>query len=141
MAAWAQAGLRLDIAIAVALEVAVLDMKRAETSAQRAAAIQFNRRLWSAVAAIAPTSPLAEDRDGLADAAVLVAGGRMSADDQIALDSGFARALAGRAATGGALRHILTEWRGARFSTESEFGPWLVARLEGLAQAPHRLAA
>jgi hypothetical protein len=140
MAAWMQAGLRLDIAIAVALEVAVLDMKRAENAAQSAAALDFNSRLWRAVACLASTAPLAEDRDGLADAAALVAGGRMNIDDQIALDTGFARTLAGRAATGGALRQILAEWRGARASTDTEFGPWLVARLEGLAP-PQCLAA
>lgn len=141
MAAWTQEGLRLDIAVAVALEVAVLNLKRADGPAARTAAMQFNQRLWRAIGAVAPTAPVAEDRSALADACAQVAGTRMNADDLIALNVGFARTLAGRAATGGALRHILDDWRAARPAAQTEFGPWLVTRLERLAPQVVRLAA
>ncbi|MBC7906654.1 MAG: hypothetical protein H7Y60_07905 [Rhodospirillaceae bacterium] len=135
MAAWIQQGFRLDMALAVAFEVAILRMNRAENVAERAEAVQFNHRLWWVAGQLAPTAPLAEDRKGLADAAAMV--DRLTQDDAAALNASFARMLAGRAATQGALRQILAEWRAARdAAADAEFGEWLTTRLEGFA-APH----
>lgn len=142
MTAWLQDDMRLDIAIAVALEVSVLRLNRADTERERAEAEAFNRRLWQSAAALAPTAPIAEDRDGLSGAAGRVASGRLSCDEVSALNIAFARRLAGRAATGGALRHILAEWRVFRVAAPgAEFGSWLVRRLEDLAEPPMARAA
>lgn len=131
MAAWIQQGFRLDIALAVVFEVAILHMNRAESPAQQNDAIQFNRRLWRVAAQLAPTAPLGEDRDGLAEAAARVS--YLPQDEIIALNGRFARMLAGRAATQGALRQILGDWRAARSAApEEEFGIWLLTRLEAL---------
>ncbi|MBC7950422.1 MAG: hypothetical protein H7Z12_01200 [Rhodospirillaceae bacterium] len=130
MAAWIQQGFRLDMALAVAFEVAILRMNRADSQAERGAAIRFNHRLWRVAGQLAPTAPLAEDRNGLVDAAATVHG--LTQDDAAALNARFARVLAGRAATQGALRQILADWRNARtIAPEAEFGDWLVTRLEG----------
>lgn len=132
MAAWINQGIRIDVALAVVMEVAVLQLHRAEGADDRAAAFGFNRDLWRVVGDLAPTSPLAEDRSALAGAANLVAGGGQGAEQQIELNRRFARLLAGRAATDGALGHILTAWRNARNGGATlEFGPWLLQQLSG----------
>lgn len=135
MAAWFEQDMRLDIAIAVSLEVAALRMNRAETPAERASAISFNRRLWYVAAALAPSAPVLEDRNGLIETAELVTSGALGSDETAALNIAFSRRLAGRAATGGALRQILADWRAFRaFSPRAEFGLWLVERMETFLQ-------
>lgn len=136
MAAWIQQGFRLDMALAVAFEVAILRMNRAENGAERGEALRFNHRLWRVAGQLAHTAPLAEDRNGLSDAAAMVHG--LNQDDAAALNAQFARALAGRAATQGALRQILTDWRSARATApDAEFGDWLVSKLEGFVNAQY----
>ncbi|MGE5517044.1 MAG: hypothetical protein ACM31D_14640 [Bacteroidota bacterium] len=132
MAAWTQNGVRLDIALAVVMEVSVLQLSRAETVAEREQAVAFNHHLWRVAADLAPGAPLSEDGLALGNtAAVIVAGGRRI-DQLIELNRCFARLLAGRAATAGALGHILDRWRAARrVGTEQEFGPWLLDLLDG----------
>lgn len=143
MAAWTKYGVRLDIALAVVMEVAVLELSRAETEAARAVATAFNAELWRVVDDLAPQAPLAEDRVALRNtAAVVLAGGRRL--DQLAeLNRCFARLLAGRAATDGGLSHILDRWRAARRGgTDQEFGPWLLDLMAGfVASETQALAA
>lgn len=135
MTAWIQQGFRLDIALAVAFEVATQYMQRAECPAEHRLAALFNGSLWRVAGKLAATAPLAEDRDGLARAATTMA--RLSVDEAVAVNTRFARVLAGRAATQGTLRQIMAEWRAARDGApEAEFGQWLVARLDGYASAP-----
>lgn len=143
MAAWTKHGVRLDIALAVVMEVAVLHLQRAETAAQCDEAQAFNSHLWRVAAALAPTAPLTEDCVSIQNTAALVAAGGRRIDQLIELDRCFARLLAGRAATDGALGQILDRWRAARRAgTDMEFGPWLLDLLDGFAApAPQALAA
>lgn len=143
MAAWTQYGVRLDIALAVVMEVSVLQLSRAESAVQREQAISFNDDLWSVVADLAPGAPLSEDSVALANTAAVVAAGGRRVDQLIELNRCFARLLAGRAATDGALGNILDRWRAARRAgTALEFGPWLLELLDGfVSQRGQSLAA
>lgn len=142
MAAWTNDGIRLDIALAVVMEVSVLELTRADTDADRRRAQGFNSRLWRVVAALAPSAPLSEDRVSLRNAAAMVVGGGCSMDKLQQMNRDFARLLAGRAATDGALGHILDCWRSARRAgTELEFGPWLLDLLDGFTAAGHHSLA
>ena len=133
MTGWTTQGVRLDIALAVVMEVSVLQLGRAETAGDRDKAVTFNDRLWRVVAALAPTAPLAEDRTALHNTAAVIAAGGRRVDQLVELNRCFARLLAGRAATDGALGHILDRWRAARRAgTDLEFGPWLLELLDGL---------
>ena len=58
MAAWMKYGVRLDIALAVVMEVAVLELDTAETEAERGAALAFNNRLWWVTQGLAPEAPM-----------------------------------------------------------------------------------
>lgn len=134
MAAWSQYGVRIDIALAVVMEVAVLKLSRADSDAARAQAIAFNEALWRVVKALAANAPVEEDRTALRNAATLILAGGRRLDQLTELNRSFARLLAGRAATDGALGHILDRWRTARRAgTDQEFGPWLLDLLDGFA--------
>lgn len=142
MTAWTNHGIRLDIALAVVLEVSVLELSRADSDDQRRRAVAFNCRLWQVAAALAPTAPLAEDRAALQNTAAMVAGGARDMAQMAELNRRFARLLAGRAATDGALGQILDRWRAARRDgTDLEFGPWLLELLDGFAAARHHSLA
>lgn len=144
MSGWMKQGVRLDIAFAVVMEVSVLQLSRAEGEQVVKDAVAFNERLWRVIAALAPTAPLAEDRTALQNTAAVVTSGGRRTDQLAELNRCFARLLAGRAATDGALGHILGRWRAARRAgTELEFGPWLLEQLEGFVpqQGYHSLAA
>lgn len=144
MKAWTKQGVRLDIAFAVVMEVSVLQLDRAEGEPARKDAMEFNSRLWRVMAELAPTAPLAEDRAALANTAKVIAAGGRRVDQLIELNRCFARLLAGRAATDGALGHILDRWRAARRAgTDLEFGPWLLELLDGFTaqHSHHSLAA
>lgn len=143
MAAWTQYGVRLDIALAVVMEVSVLQLDRAENVESRKQAVSFNEYLWRVVADLAPGAPLAEDRVALANTAAVIAAGGRSIEQLVELNRCFARLLAGRAATAGALGQILDRWRAAqRAGTTLEFGPWLLDLLDGFTvSASHSLAA
>lgn len=143
MAAWMKYGVRLDIALAVVMEVAVLELDTAETEAERGAALAFNNRLWRVAQGLAPEAPLVEDGVALRNTAALVLAGGRRIDQLVELNRCFARLLAGRAATDGALGQILDRWRGARRDgTDLEFGPWLLEMLAGFVSGgAHALAA
>lgn len=143
MAAWTKYGTRLDIAFAVVMEVSVLGLHRAETEAARVAAVAFNAELWRVVGALAPEAPLVEDRAALANAAALIGAGGRRVDQMIELNRCFARLLAGRAATDGALGQILDRWKAARRNgNQQDFGSWLLGVLGGLVSgADQALAA
>lgn len=142
MAAWTNDGIRLDIALAVVMEVSVLELGRADTDTGHRRALAFNSRLWRVAAALAPSAPLSEDRIALRNTAAMVTGGGCPMDKLQQLNRDFARLLAGRAATDGALSHILDRWRAARRAgTELEFGPWLLNLLDGFTAAGHHSLA
>lgn len=144
MSGWMKQGVRLDIALAVVMEVSVLQLSRAEIEAARRKAVDFNDRLWRVVSDLAPSSPLADDRTALRNTAALITAGGCRLDQLVELNRSFARLLAGRAATDGALGHILDRWRAARRAgTDLEFGPWLLELLDGFTAqfGGHALAA
>lgn len=135
MKAWDEQGMRLDIALAVGMEVAVSRFDNAAMDAERAAALSFNRDLWQVATTLAPHAPVAEDRDELALVGHDVVAGRHSPSRQVELNRSFARRLAGRAATNGALGQLLGTWRtDLRHQKQREFGVWLLERLQDFAR-------
>ncbi|HLO76028.1 MAG TPA: hypothetical protein VK196_06180 [Magnetospirillum sp.] len=135
MPAWNVQGIRVDIALSVVMEISVLQLNRAENGTECREAIAFNAELWRVAEALAPSAPLPEDRTALAATAKLILAGGRRIDQLSELNRCFARLLAGRAATAGALGQILDRWRAARRAgTQQEFGPWLVDLLDSFTQ-------
>jgi hypothetical protein len=130
MTAWIANGSRLDVELAVALEIAALRMARSTTAAEREEALAYNLRLWRSIRHLAAGAPDMEDREGLAATAGLVEGER---DGTLLAERNVAHAgkLAGRAATQGALRRLLEQWSHHRRSDASaEFSRWLLDRMD-----------
>lgn len=131
---WILAGIRVDIELAVALEVAVIELTRAESQAEHEQAMAFNRDLWRLVGTLAATAPNAEDCTELrATAARMVEG---CAADFTETNRRFARLLAGRVTSAGSLRGMMDEWRTFRLTQpHAEFGGWLLGRMLCLARS------
>lgn len=133
---------RLDVDLAVALEVAAVRLVTARTPAQLDAAIRATLRLWRAVRALAARCPSLNDREVVAETAehvavLLVAEARPCPDPRdIAFVAGrgmsLARDLAGGAAATGARDALLAEWSA---SSRQPFADWLLTRLETAAQS------
>lgn len=141
MAAWIRRGMRVDVELAVALEIGALRFAKAETARDRDTAIGFNRRLWQAIRQLAVTAPEVEDRNGLLDSADQVMRNIEDSRTVSHHNSTHARVLAGRAATQGALKHLLEDWRIVRQREPLvDFGDWLLSRLD-MEGAPVSLAA
>lgn len=135
-------GTRVDIALAVCLEVAGLQLVRAQSEMELWREQRFNQNLWRTIAALAPQAPYASDRADLDGMASLILGGAMTPHEQSALNCRVAHQLAGRAATAGALGSILVEWRSVkRESNRCDFGVWLLERLQSMVQNPLTRAA
>ncbi len=131
MQAWILAGIRVDIELAVALEVGLLSLSRAESPSDRDRAITFNRNLWLLVDRLAATAPQ-QDRAGLAAAAARLVRGQFG--DFAETNRHYAGLLAGRAATTGSLRQLLSAWRDyLNANTQAVFGAWLLDRFGRLA--------
>lgn len=142
MTAWTAQGIRLDIALAVVMEVAVLQMNRAATAPDRDNALAFNEELWQVAARLAPAAPVPEDRDALVAAGRIVTSGGKGIEQLAEINRRFAGLLAGRAATDGALGNILERWRAARRDgTDLEFGPWLLTQLARFVSDERAVAA
>lgn len=140
MTAWIRNGSRLDIELAVALEIASLHLSRAANLVEKEAAIGFNARLWRTIGQLAADAPAAEDRQGLMASAQQIDSERDIAR-LVACNGEHARKLAGRAATQGALRHLLGEWTVHRRAKGAiNFSGWLVDRIEDFV-LPQPLAA
>lgn len=132
MSQWVRFGIRVDIELSVALEVGSSLMEKAEGGGDRAAAIDFNQRLWNVVSRLAPTSPIAEDARALAQAAERIRRG----DDIARVNIDHARILAGRAATQGSLRSLLADWKTFRQTHKgADFAQWILDRMESLTLA------
>lgn len=131
MQAWILAGIRVDIELAVALEVGLLSLTRAESPTERDRALAYNRDLWVLVDRLAATAPL-QDRAGLGAAAARLARGQLA--DFAEINRKYAGLLAGRAATTGSLRQLLSDWRDyLNANTQAVFGAWLLNRFGRLA--------
>jgi hypothetical protein len=123
-------GVRLDVDLAVALEVATLLINKAAGSAECDNALAFNHRLWRIVRILALNVPeIVPDRDALLASAT-------SADlsgpvQLVALNVEHSRRLAVHAATQGALKTLLEDWHAYRRQTKNaQFGSWLLDRME-----------
>lgn len=128
MQAWILAGVRVDIELAVAFEVGVLELSRADTAAELDLAVAFNRDLWRLVGSIAATTPDPDDRAQLSAAAGRLVEGWSA--DFVEANRRFARLLAGRVSSAGTLRGLMEEWRGFRaLEPRAEFGAWLLGRM------------
>lgn len=131
MMAWQRDGIRIDVELAVALEVGMACVDRAENATEAAAAQMFNRDLWRLIGFLADSAPVPADRNELLAQSARVAAGE--AVDFAQVNRRFAGILAGRAATQGSLRHMLEAWRCyTRGHGKADFGSWLVERLEGV---------
>lgn len=131
MAAGTKRVMRLEIALAVALEIGKLRLEMAEAVAERRAAMEFNQGLWRCVRRLAAKLPDPTERACISDAAdaVEAAWGDPAAVTARNLD--LARSLAGRSPTDGALRRLLEDWGRYRCSApDAEFASWLVGCLD-----------
>ncbi len=141
MAVWIRQGMGLDVALAVALEVGKLRIESAGTSADHAAAAEFNARLWRTIRRLAATAPDLADRDALLRSAEAVEAAADDADALADRNATHAGALAGRAATQGALKGLLAAWSAHRDAhRDARFATWLLERIEAEG-APLSLAA
>lgn len=130
MTAWTMQGSRRDVELAVAMEVAVVLLKNAETAVLRAKAMEFSQRLWSVVGRLVEFGSEIEHAAVLAHGADQVARGALTPADLIDLNRQHAAALAGRKATEGALKRLLEDWRAhCKTVPQANFGSWLVDRL------------
>lgn len=130
MIPWIMRGMRLDVELAVALEVGSLRLTQAVTGAQRDEAFDFNRTLWRTIHRLAATAPELKERDNLL-AAAATAASATDAAQITACNAANARALAAKAATQGALKRMIEDWRHHRsHHPEAEFGHWLLARMD-----------
>lgn len=137
MAAWTRRGMRLDIEVAVALELGKARMDKAASGFEREQALAFNRQLWAAIGDLAVTLPAAEGGAGLIAAARAVAAGTLDPVGLITLNVRQASLLAGRAATQGALKRLLEDWHAhRRADNAAEFGLWLLGRIEQAGALP-----
>lgn len=133
MTAWIENDCRVDIELAVALEVGVLCLVQAgpqQTAKTRA--LEVNRRLWRAIGAMAAKAPMAEDRQALTQTAQRVTAGQgIESGELVILNTRHAGQLAGRAATQGALGHLMADWRAYRLRHRGAvFVTWIVERVE-----------
>jgi hypothetical protein len=126
---------RVDIELAVAMEIGNVRLERAVGTAAREAAVAYNVDLWRSIGHLAATMPLGEEGDALEASAALVTS-RPSADLVAERNRAHARALAGRIGTHGSLRRLLDQWRDhLGGAPKADFGRWLLERLDARSEA------
>lgn len=134
-AVWMRPGNRLDVELAVALDMGARLLTRARSPRQLDQAISYNLRLWRSVRRLAEFHSVLIEREILADAAdhvavMLVVDSSPCPDPRdITFIAGrniaVARDLAGLAASQRGLAEMLGDWSGAgRLET------WLLERIE-----------
>lgn len=133
---WQRHDHRLDVQLAVALELAAHRLARAKCPDQLDRAIVLNLRLWRAVRRLAERFPALDDREVLGETAdyiavMLVAEATPAPDlRDVTFVAGrnlaLARDLAGETAANRARDHLVAEWSD---QSAGRFDDWLVARL------------
>lgn len=119
----------IDVELAVALEVGLTRVERAEQFGGMAEALAFNRELWRVVGFLAQGAKLQRCRDELRDTALAVAQGRV--EHFALINRRFAGLFAAQPEAYGAMGAMLTDWRAfRRVSAKAEFSQWLLGRLE-----------
>ena len=120
----------LDVELAVALEVGLTRLERAEQLGGMVEAAAFNRDLWRVICFLANGSQLVRHRDDLRLQSLAVAEGRC--DDFAVINRRFAGLFAAQSAAYGAMSVMLNDWRAHRRAhAGAEFSQWLLERLDG----------
>lgn len=137
---WQRHDHRLDVELAVALEVGARALVKAKSAAQLDRAIVVNLRLWQAVRRLADRCPALDGREMLAATAdhvaiMLVAEAVPHPDPRdVAFVAGrslsLARDLAGEAAANRARDGLVAQWSAG---PACRFEDWMVDRLAGAA--------
>lgn len=128
----------LDVELAVALEVGLTRLERAEQLGGLAQAQGYNRDLWRVIGELAAAGKVERLRDELRQQAVAVSQGR--GGDFVAINRRFAGLFAAQSAAYGAMSVMLNDWRLYRRNQGTlEFSLWLLQRLD--AQIERRQAA
>lgn len=132
MTAWIIGGVRVDIELAVALEVAKDRVVRADSRKDREEASDYNRRLWRLVGALAPVAPQDTASEMRSSAARIEQ--IMQDHEQIPhMNANIASRLARRCPPDGAIRSMMHEWHNyLTVAPNADFAGWLMDRLEGL---------
>ncbi|MCA1908594.1 MAG: hypothetical protein LDL39_09555 [Magnetospirillum sp.] len=119
----------IDVELAVALEVGLTRVERAEQLGGMAEALAFNRELWRVVGFLAEGTKLQRCRTELHDTALAVAQGKI---EHFALvNRRFAGLFAAQPESYGAMGAMLADWRSfRRAEPRAEFSQWLLNRLE-----------
>jgi len=119
----------IDVELAVALEVGLTRVERAEQLGGMADALAFNRELWRVVGFLAEGSKLQRCRTELHDTALAVAQGKI--EHFALINRRFAGLFAAQPEAYGAMGAMLSDWRNFRRTTpKAEFSHWLLDRLE-----------
>ncbi|MDA8231555.1 MAG: hypothetical protein M0006_09475 [Magnetospirillum sp.] len=130
MTVWTARGSRLDIEVAVALEIATLRLKSAERQCERQDALAYSAQLWRIISRFASMAPVGELGERLMASADIIAGS-IDPDVFVRHNTAHAQMLGGRAATNGALRRLLDDWNRHRGATMgADFASWILDRLD-----------
>ncbi|OJX79362.1 hypothetical protein [Magnetospirillum sp. 64-120] len=130
----------IDVELAVALEVGLTRVERAEQLGGMADALVFNRELWRVVGFLADGAKLQRCREELRDTALAVAQGKI--DHFALINRRFAGLFAAQPEAYGAMGAMLADWRTFRRNApKAEFSQWLLDRLESQIEARHLHAA
>lgn len=119
----------VDVEVAVALEVGLTRLERAEQLGGMAEALTYNRELWRVIGFLADGPELVRHREELRRQSLAVAQGQSS--DFIALNRRFAGIFAAQSAAYGVMSVMLNAWRQHRRNhAKAEFSQWLLERLD-----------
>lgn len=130
----------IDVELAVALEVGLTRVERAEQLGGMADALVFNRELWRVIGFLADGAKLQRSRDELRDTALAVAQGKV--EHFALINRRFAGLFAAQPEAYGAMGAMLADWRVFRRNTpKAEFSQWLLERLESHIEGRHLRAA
>lgn len=129
MSSCQQKNLCVDVELAVALEVGLTRLERAEQLGGMAEALAYNQDLWRVIGFLAAGPAVVRNRDELQAQSLAVAEGRCR--DFLTANRRFAGLFAAQSAAYGVMSVMLNAWRQHRRSHEkSEFSQWLLERLD-----------
>ncbi|MBR9970195.1 hypothetical protein [Magnetospirillum sulfuroxidans] len=120
----------VDVELAVALEVGLTRLERAEQLGGMAEALAYNQDLWRVIGYLASGAAVVRNRDELRVQSLAVAEGRCR--EFVTINRRFAGLFAAQSAAYGVMSVMLNAWRQHRRSHEkAEFSQWLLDRLDG----------
>lgn len=135
------AGKCVNVGLAVALEIGKLRLDQAASARERIAALEFNQALWRGIRRLVANGCDRSDCGSLLRAAEAVDAAWSDSAAIGSLNVEYARILAGRSGTQGALKQLLAEWiEHRRSAPKAEFANWLLSSL-GAEAMPLQAAA